>query len=185
MKNPRQLLAIIELFAAVIMTAATVIAQKPQLNEGYLSGRLAIHFSSDTLKAPSVECHDAEMLLAVTSSTLPLPKGSWTFAVVCDEATWQHLIQANAEKLLRMGRDPSKGEIYGGTILDRRLTILRGTKLVHPDGNITAAHIIAHELAHIYTGRADEIRVESLALQWLEKSGNPVTLLAEFDESKN
>jgi len=34
--------------------------------------------------------------------------------------------------------------------------------------NVTAAHLVAHELAHIYLHSTDEQRVDDLALTWIK-----------------
>lgn len=143
--------------------------QNNQINEGYQSGRLMINFNSDTLLYPTDECKQAEMQLAFISSKMPLPNGNWRFVVVCDEETWKHLMIANIKQLIRGDRDPTKGEIYGSTILDKNITIFRGSKLVHPDKNVMPEHIIAHELAHIYLHNRNERKVEKLALQWVNE----------------
>jgi hypothetical protein len=143
--------------------------QDKKINEGYQSGRLIINFNSDTLKYPTEECKQAEMLVAFISSKMPLPNGNWRFVVVCDEETWKNLMTANKKQLIRNDRDPTKGEIYSNTILEKNITIFRGFKLVHPDKDVMPEHIIAHELAHIYLHSPDERKVEKLALQWVSE----------------
>jgi hypothetical protein len=176
MKTFRQIVTVTVFTFATFCFAQAISGQTISTNEGFKTGRLTLNFNSDNLKTPTDDCKRAEMLVAVVGSKLPLPKGDWHFVVVCDEVSWQHLIIAQAEHLREEDRDPSKGEIYADTILDKKITIFRGYKLVHPDENVAPEHTIAHELAHIYLDSANENKVDRQADTWVSelKAGTTV-----------
>src|ERR1700752_1264172 len=71
-------------------------------------------FSSDFMKAghPAPQsCIDAGTIFVKLLASYPHPASGWTFVVVCDEPSWQHVMR-RAE----MSSDP--GEHYGETDLD-------------------------------------------------------------------
>lgn len=176
MKTFRQFVTLaVFTFAAFFLTQA-ISGQTTSIDEGFTTHRLSLNFNSDILKKPDAECMQEIRTFLVVGSKLPLPKGNWNFVVVCDEVTWQHVIAAQAEHLREEDRDPSKGEIYADTILNKKITIFRGYKLVHPDENVLPEHIIAHELAHIYLNSANENKVDRQADTWVSelKAGTTV-----------
>jgi hypothetical protein len=97
---------------------------------------------------------------------LPYPRpANWRFYVVCNESAWQNAMD-------RFNRGSIAARVYGVTFLPERVTILRGDKLA--DGgpmDPTAAHVIAHELAHIALNTEDESRAEQTARQWMAAQG--------------
>lgn len=166
MKTFRQLVTLAVFTFAAICSTQAISGQTNSIDEGFATHRLALNFNSDILKKPDAECMQEIKTVIVVGSRLPLPKGNWNFVVVCDEVTWKHLIDAQKEHLREEDRDPSKGEIYADTLLDQKMTIFRGYKLVHPDDNVAPEHIIAHELAHIYLNSANERKVDEQAGKW-------------------
>lgn len=47
-------------------------------------------------------------------------------------------------------------------------TMLRGSALAGHDPDVTAEHLVAHELAHIHLHSYDEREVETQALTWIK-----------------
>ena len=138
------------------------------VDEGFISGRLMIHPHSDfKASLSSDDCKLAMVDVAVTASRYPLPTGNWTFIVVCDESTWKHMMVMNATTLARSGIDVSRSEVYGLTMLNQKVTVCRGYKLVHPDKLAIPERVIAHELAHIALNSSDEVVVDRQAVQWV------------------
>ncbi len=93
-------------------------------------------------------------------SRFPRPD-SWTFLVICDESSW-----GSAMTIEHRG---NAANVYGSTDFTTRTTILRGSALLGTDANVTAEHLVAHELGHIFLFTADEKKAEALAMTWLNQ----------------
>jgi hypothetical protein len=63
---------------------------------------------------------------------------------------------------------------YGETEIDRRITLFRGRKLIHPDTGVSPEFIVAHELAHIMLHSRNEQIVDLTARKWVENFRNPI-----------
>jgi hypothetical protein len=91
----------------------------------------------------------------------------WSWYVACDDKTWIALAR-------HLGiEDPSRQDaIYAATSLKQHSSYIRGPALRHLSAFVPSPdHVIAHELAHIYTGSRDEIIADDLSLQWLSEPG--------------
>jgi len=93
-------------------------------------------------------------------SKYPHPASGWTFVVVCDDTTWQHV-------MCKTGMADGLSEHYGETDIEHNLTLIRGVKLTHPDMGVSPDHIVAHELAHIMLRSTDEAKVDRQAFAWM------------------
>lgn len=124
-----------------------------------------------TKKGTSKECQKERQALIALVGEFPSPN-AWTFFVVCDDATW-HYDFANIATDGRNSAIPT-AQMYGVTVLDKHITYIRGTKLLHTvrynyeiGADPTPAVIVAHELAHIYLNSTDEGKVQALAVRWV------------------
>jgi hypothetical protein len=123
------------------------------------------HFSfvSDFAKAgrpAPAECVTEGMQFMKLLSVYPHPTSGWSFVVVCDDTTWQHVMR-------KAGMADGLGERYGETDIEHNLTLIRGIKLIRPDMGVSPEHIIAHELAHVVLHSIDEATVDRQAFAWM------------------
>lgn len=106
-------------------------------------------------------CLDAGAALKTEMSKFPVP-AKWTFVIACDTAAWDNLMA------LSNHADRSRS-IFGATNPDNQSTLMRGTTLLGQDEpEMSATHMVAHELAHIYMHSADERKVDMQALAWIK-----------------
>ena len=131
-------------------------------------------------KPTSKECQEERQTLISLVGEFPSPD-SWTFFVVCDDATW-HYDFANIATDGRNSAIPTS-QLYGVTVLDKHITYIRGEKLLHTvrynyerGADPTPAVIVAHELAHIYLNSTDEDKVEALAVRWVHAEAQHATI---------
>jgi len=120
-------------------------------------------FVSDFVKASqpaSPECLAESTLFMKLPSTYPHPASGWSFVVVCDDPTWQHVMR-------KIGMADDLGEHYGETDIKDNLTLIRGTKLTHADLGVPPERIVAHELAHVMLCSIDETQVDRQAFAWM------------------
>ncbi len=122
----------------------------------------------------SRECLDQTQEFLRLARPFPYPR-NWRFVVVCDEFTWKRFIRQSDQ--YRAGV-----EVYGSTNLRGKITYIRGWALTHVDltsGAPSPARILAHELAHVILGTADDRKAEKQAIAWLEDSNLPVYPIRE------
>lgn len=128
-------------------------AQRPPIKITYYS-----LFPNDA--AVRQQCHDAAVGLVTELRKFPHQEG-WTYQIVCDEASWAPAIQHE-----EIQGDPAL--IYGATDLYKHTTLLRGSALAGKDAQVSAEHLVAHELSHIALNSANEQVVEAQALNWMK-----------------
>jgi hypothetical protein len=112
---------------------------------------------------PAQACPKAASIVKSLIDKYPHPTG-WLFVVVCDDTTW--------EKLLYNAGNGRADYIFGATVLAKKTTLFRGTRIEHPravDGDPGADHTVSHELAHIYLRSHDDATVDKLSLEWMEE----------------
>jgi hypothetical protein len=136
----------------------------------FSSGQISLRFITGLSRpgaAPARECIAQRDVFEESFSRFPHPS-RWTFIIVCDDGAWRELMS-------RMGKQ--SGEHYGETNLapDVRLTFLRGSTLLGQDDSlargyrgVSAEFLVAHELAHIYSGTTNEDEADRLARQWVK-----------------
>ncbi|WP_026441549.1 ImmA/IrrE family metallo-endopeptidase [Pseudacidobacterium ailaaui] len=112
------------------------------------------------------ECQQAAQLFAHLAAIYPHPKSGWHFVIVCDDNSWDAVMQ-------KMGLVDGLTH-YGETEIDRRITLFRGRKLIHPDTGVSPEFIVAHELAHIMLHSRNEQIVDLTARKWVENFRNPI-----------
>ncbi|HMF63692.1 MAG TPA: hypothetical protein VK608_06345 [Edaphobacter sp.] len=56
--------------------------------------------------------------------------------------------------------------VYGATFFNSHTTMLRGSAIAGHAANVTAAHLVAHELAHIYLHSTEQL-VDAQATTWI------------------
>ncbi|WP_213805773.1 hypothetical protein [Granulicella sp. dw_53] len=121
-----------------------------------------ILYNSSHAKAGSPipqECLAAGAALMHGLVSYPHP-AKWTYIISCDDFAWSDTMMA--------ARNDRGKLIYGATNPENFTTLLRGSTL-RDDGDrrVTAEHLIAHELAHIFLQSNDDAKVEKLAQSWL------------------
>ena len=124
-------------------------------------------FTSDFMKAGQpapAECVTEGVVFMKLLSAYPHPASGWHFVVVCDDATWLHVLR-------KAGMTGGPGEHYGETDIENDLTLIRGAKLIHPDMGVSPEHIVAHELAHVILHSTDEGKVDRQAFAWMAERG--------------
>jgi hypothetical protein len=120
-------------------------------------------FVSDFAKAgqpASPECLAESTLFMKLLSAYPHPVSGWSFVLVCDDTTWQHVMR-------KIGMADDVGEHYGETDIKDKLTLIRGTKLTRADMGVPPERIVAHELAHVMLRSLDEAQVDRQAFAWM------------------
>lgn len=144
---------------------------------GTLPAMAQNHFSfvSDFAKADRftpADCVTEGVQFMKLLSAYPHPASGWSFVVVCDDTTWQHVMR-NA------GMAEGPGERYGETDIKHNLTLIRGAKLIHADMGVTPEHIVAHELAHVMLRSTDEAKVDRQAFTWMaeRRDGRPESVI--------
>jgi hypothetical protein len=118
---------------------------------------------SDFVKAgqpASPECLAEGTLFKKLLSAYPHPASGWSFVVVCDDPTWQHVMR-------KIGMDDDLREHYGETDIKDNLTLIRGAKLTHADMGVPPERIVAHELAHVMLRSIDEAKVDRQTFAWM------------------
>jgi hypothetical protein len=123
------------------------------------------HFSyaSDFVKAGQAaprRCITEVTYFMKLLSAYPHPASGWTFVVVCDDTTWQHVMR-------KTGMADDVSEHYGETDIEHNLTLIRGVKLTYPDMGVSPDRIVAHELAHVVLRSTDEAKVDREAFAWM------------------
>jgi hypothetical protein len=112
-------------------------------------------------------CLDAGASLRTEMSKFPVPT-KWTFVIACDTAAWDNLMA------LANHADRSRS-IFGATNPDNSSTLMRGSTLLGRDEpEMSAEHMVAHELAHIYMHSPNERLVDMQALAWIK--ANPTQI---------
>lgn len=97
-------------------------------------------------------------------SSYPHPT-QWLFVIACDDSSWDFMAGQTRHVL-------DADDIYGITMPKVKVTFLRGPALIHgTPGQPSAAHIVAHELAHIMLKTDDDIKADRVAAEWMADRG--------------
>lgn len=96
---------------------------------------------------------------------------TWTYVVICDDASWTQVMKLQGICDIQ--------HVHGNTNPETKTTFFRGTTLRGEDKYVTAEHVIAHELAHVYLNSRDEIAVEAKAIDWLQYGANTGTVASK------
>jgi hypothetical protein len=130
-----------------------------------------IHLFASHGKPANAECQAEAAMLTAALGRYPHP-ARWTYIVACDEQAW-HLV------LTHLGLQNQTTEAYGETDISPgvELTYLRGSAwLLPPSPEVTADHVIAHELAHAVLATGDEQQAEAQARTWLGQQQRTVVI---------
>lgn len=144
----------------------TILASFPALAQNTVT--LASAFSQLGQRAPDACVQEAQIVVKY-ASLYPHPKTGWQFIVVCDDNTWKMFMRGNSNE---------QGDDYGRTDIDKNITLIRGSKILHPDIGATPEHIIAHELAPIMLHSRDEDKVDKQSILWIEQQRSVATTAA-------
>jgi hypothetical protein len=136
----------------------------PLLPSVYASAQISIRYFSSQPPAdgsiPQVCLVEGESLRNQLS-LFPHPQ-TWTFVIACDTNAW--------DDLMALSDHADRGRsIFGATNPNNHSTLMRGSTLLGKDApDMTAEHMVAHELAHIYLHSSNESRVDEQALEWIK-----------------
>lgn len=111
------------------------------------------------------ECQDEARILAEYINSFPHPD-SWTWIIACDEESWRAL-----EMRLGVLAEAEHKEIFAETDRHYHRTFIRGYTLLHAlvGMDMSAQHIVAHELAHAVLDSGDERAVDDQAMRWIDE----------------
>jgi hypothetical protein len=115
-----------------------------------------IHIVLDGTRKPG-DCKAEGLAVQQELQTLPFPPG-WTIAIMCTPVRWDVILRE---------ADIRNTHAAAFTRPKERITILNAA--IFHDFPLNYRHIMAHELAHIRCGCADEAVAEKLAFE-LEKA---------------